>query len=348
MSDQNPPPLDSGALNHQRSANQNHSSQAELSQALLAQTLAAALNSATVEARRKRRWGIFFKLLFGFFCLLFLVIFIGLKSLSSSDLYLDSNGNVVDRYSAVIDVKGVIADNSEASASRIIKGLQRAYQDPKVAGIILRINSGGGSPVQSGYVYDEIQRLQQLYPEKKVIAVIEDIGASGAYYIAAASDEIYADKASLVGSIGVTAAGFGFTQLIDKVGIERRLYTSGEYKAFLDPFSPQNAVETEFWQGVLDGVHQQFIKAVEAGRGDRLQRNYPNLYSGLIWNGEQALSIGLIDGLASPQSIAREKFAAPFMVDFTEKEDPFVKLMQAMGMGIATGVKTAFPDVGWQ
>lgn len=336
-----PPQLDGQAISHYPSSN--------IDQALLTKTLADALNNATVEARRKRRWNIFFKLIFG---VIFILIVLGLladKSLKSGGIQIDDEGNIVPRYTAVIDVKGEIADNTDASAARIISGMQRAYKDAGVVGIVLRINSGGGSPVQSGYVYDEINRLRMIYPEKPIVSVIEDIGASGAYYIAAATDQIYADKASLVGSIGVTAASFGFVGLIDKVGIERRIYTSGEHKAFLDPFSPQNAIETTFWKEVLVGVHDQFIDAVEKGRGKRLNvRENPDLYSGLIWNGEQALEIGLIDGLGSTATIAREQFKAPFMVDFTEKEDPFAKMMKELGMGVVSGVKAAFPEVQWR
>lgn len=342
-----PPRIDGGAVNNRN--NHNNQSQSAISNDLLAKTLADALNLATIEARRKRRWNIFFKLFFG---VIFILIVLGLvagRNIDSSNIHFDDAGNIVNRYTAVIDVKGVIAENSDASAERIIVGLQRAYKDPKAAGIVLRINSGGGSPVQSGYVYDEIKRLQQIYPEKRVYAVIEDIGASGAYYIAAAADYIYADKASLVGSIGVTAAGFGFTELIDKVGVERRLYTSGEYKAFLDPFSPQNPIETDFWKSVLGGVHDQFITAVKNGRGDKLKTpDDPLLYSGLVWNGEQALSLGLIDGLGSAPAVARELFQAPVLVDFTEKEDPLTKMMKGLGMGVVSGVRAAFPEIEWK
>lgn len=356
-----PPIIDKGAINagnqsqsHFAGSNSGNSgtyshSNGGLNNEALSRVLADALNQATTESRRKRRWNIFFKILFLLIFILMILGFMAGRSLSGKGIYLDEEGNVLSRYTAVIDVKGMIAENSEASAEHIIAGIQSAYKDKNVAGIILRINSGGGSPVQSGYVYDEINRLRALYPEKKVYAVIEDIGASGAYYIAAASDYIYADKASLVGSIGVTAAGFGFTGLIDKVGIERRLYTSGEYKAFLDPFSPQNPVETDFWKEVLSGVHDQFITAVKEGRGDKLKTpDNPILYSGLIWNGEQALSMGLIDGLGSAPMVAREIFKAPHLVDFTEKEDPFDRMMKGLGAGVVTGVRAAFPEVEWR
>lgn len=349
------PTLDREALEGGYQSGQGHSGNSHghnnngggaLDSSRLTEALANALNNATVEARRKRRWTIFFRLLFGTLFLLMVLLFFAGRSIESGAIKVDSEGRVLDRYSAVIDLKGIIAENSDASAARLISALGKAYQDPKAVGIILRINSGGGSPVQSGYVYDEINRLRALYPHKKLFAVIEDIGASGAYYIAAAADQIYADKASLVGSIGVTAASFGFVELMDKIGIERRLYTSGEYKAFLDPFSPQNPVETEFWKEVLDGVHQQFITAVKEGRGSRLKdADNPLLYSGLVWNGEQALSLGLIDGLGSAASVARE-WQAPALIDFTEKEDPLSKMMRELGLGVISTIKALLPQPG--
>ena len=188
-----------------------------------------------------------------------------------------------------------------ASADNVVSSLRAAFEDKKTKGVVLRINSPGGSPVQSGYIYDEIKRLRGLNPDVKVYAVISDLGASGAYYIASAADEIYADKASLVGSIGVTAATFGVVGAMDKVGVDRRVYTSGEHKAFLDPFQPQKPEETEFWQGVLETTHKQFIASVKSGRGDRLKvEQHPELFSGLIWSGEQALELGLVDALGAP------------------------------------------------
>ncbi|KZX72197.1 peptidase S49, partial [Oleiphilus sp. HI0009] len=242
-----------------------------------------------VEQRRTRRWGIFFKLLT--FAYLFILLGMMANGLSPSGMQVDS-----ENYTALIDVRGVIADQEDASADVIVTGLRSAFEAEGAKAVILRINSPGGSPVQSGYVYDEIKRLRGLYPEKKLYAVITDLGASGAYYMAAAADEIYADKASLVGSIGVTAAGFGFVDLIDEYGVERRTYTSGEHKAFLDPFSEEDPEEVAFWKTVLTSTHQQFIDKVKEGRGDRLVEN-DKLFSGLIWNGEQALELGLIDGL---------------------------------------------------
>ncbi len=233
-------------------------------------------------------------------------------------------------------MRGVIADKESASADNIVSSLRTAFEDPKVKGVILRINSPGGSPVQSGYVYDEIRRLRALHPQIKLYAVISDLGASGAYYIASAADQIYADKASLVGSIGVTAAGYGFVGTMEKLGVERRTYTSGEHKAFLDPFQPQKADETQFWQSVLDTTHRQFIASVKQGRGDRLKdKDHPELFSGLVWSGEQALPLGLIDGLGSASSVARDVIGEKELVDFTVQESPFDRFSKKLGASVA-------------
>ncbi|MCL4124036.1 UNVERIFIED_CONTAM: hypothetical protein GTU68_066248 [Idotea baltica] len=244
-----------------------------------------------------------------------------------------------DVHTAVIDVTGVIADKESASADNIISSLQAAFHDKNTKGIILKINSPGGSPVQSGYVYDEIKRLRIKYPNIKVYAVISDLGASGAYYIASAADEIYADKASLVGSIGVTATSFGFVKLINMLGIERRVYTSGEHKAFLDPFQPQKEEETNFWQKALDSTHKQFIASVKKGRGDRLKdTDNPQIFSGLIWTGEQALKLGLIDGLGSSEYVAREKIGAKVLVDFTIEDSPFDRVAKKLGASVSDSI----------
>lgn len=286
------------------------------------------LQAGVIEQRRKRRWGIFFKLLFALYFLVIIGMFAATPMLAEQRKFMDSDGNPLNEYTAVIRIEGEIAASTDASADKITTALRKAFKDPKAKAIVLRINSGGGSPVQSAYVYDEINRLKKIH-NKKIYAVIMDIGASGAYYIASAADEIYADQASLVGSIGVTAASFGFVGTIDKLGIERRLYTSGEHKAFLDPFSPQNASESAFWKDVLNTVHVQFINAVKQGRGDRLQ-DQPELFSGLIWSGEQALPLGLIDGLASTGSLARDVIQAPELVDFTVQEDGLTRFMKKL------------------
>ncbi len=245
----------------------------EKSWKLLEKTLLAGVQ----EQRRSRRWGIFFKLLTFVYLFIALILFTPLMDMEKS-------ATRSDNYTALIDVTGVIADKEPASADNIVGSLRAAFEDKKVKGVVLRINSPGGSPVQSGYVYDEIKRLRGLHPDIKVYAVISDLGASGAYYIASAADQIYADKASLVGSIGVTAAGYGFVGTMEKLGVERRTYTSGEHKSFLDPFQPQKPDETAFWQTVLDTTHKQFINSVKQGRGDRLKdKEHPELFSGLVW-----------------------------------------------------------------
>lgn len=282
------------------------------------------------EQRKTRRWGIFFKL-----CMLAYVIAI-------FAMFRSPMGGAVQGgdqpYAAIIEVNGVIAAAQDASADNIITALRDAFKDDNVMGVVLRINSPGGSPVQSGYVFDEIKRLKETR-ELPVYAVITDMGASGAYYIAAAADEIYADKASLVGSIGVVGSGFGFTGTMEKLGVERRLYTSGEHKGFLDPFSPENPEEKEFWQGVLKVTHNQFIAQVRLGRGDRLKET-PDMFSGLVWSGEQAVEMGLIDGLASTSSLVRTKFNSEEMVNFTRQPDPWESLIQKLGASIGAGLAT--------
>ncbi|CAH0212055.1 S49 family peptidase [Pseudomonas mediterranea] len=292
---------------------------------LLEKTLLAGVE----EQRRARRWGIFFK------CLVFIYLFVGLGVIIQA-IDMKKNPGTGSAYTAVIDIEGMIADKEAASADNIIGSLRAAFEDSKVKGVVLRINSPGGSPVQAGYVYDEILRLRAAHPDIKVYAVIADLGASGAYYIASAADQVYADKASLVGSIGVTAAGYGFVETLDKLGIERRVYTAGEHKSFLDPFQPQKPEEIAFWQGVLDTTHKQFIASVKKGRGDRLKdKDHPELFSGLVWSGEQALSLGLIDGLGSASSVARDVIGEKELVDFTVEESPLDRFSKKLGASIA-------------
>tara|TARA_B110001454_G_scaffold43940_3_gene42984 strand:+ start:2967 stop:3929 length:963 start_codon:yes stop_codon:yes gene_type:complete len=282
------------------------------------------------EQRKSRRWGIFFKLATLAY-VLFIIMMIG----KSAEGVVNNTG---EPYTAIIEINGVIAATEQASADNIITALRDAFDDEQVLGIVLRINSPGGSPVQSGYVYDEIKRLKHTR-DLPVYAVIVDLGASGAYYIAAAADEIYADKASLVGSIGVVGSSFGFTGAMEKFGIERRLYTSGDHKGFLDPFSPENPEEKEFWQGVLKVTHNQFIEQVRLGRGDRLKET-PDMFSGLVWSGEQAVEMGLIDGLSSTSQLVRTKFNSEEVVNFTRQPDPWESLVQKLGASIGAGLAT--------
>lgn len=292
---------------------------------LLEKTLLAGVQ----EQRRARRWGIFFKVL------TFIYLF-GALALFIPKLDLQQSAVAGKEHTALIEVRGMIMADEEASADNVVSSLRAAFEDPKTKGIVLRINSPGGSPVQSGYIYDEIKRLRGEYPDTKVYAVISDLGASGAYYIASAADQIYADKASLVGSIGVTAATFGFVGVMEKVGVDRRVYTSGEHKAFLDPFQPQKAEETQFWQGVLETTHKQFIDSVKKGRGERLKvAEHPELFSGLIWSGEQALELGLVDALGSSSFVAREVIKAKDIVDYTHEDTPFDRFAKKLGASVA-------------
>lgn len=294
--------------------------------------LEKSLLASVQEQRRSRRWGIFFK------SLTFLYL-LGALFLFSPFAGLEGTAATGKPHTALIEVRGTIADRQEASADNLVTSLRRAFKDEQTQAVILRINSPGGSPVQAGYVYDEIKRLRTLHPDTRLYAVIADIGASGAYYIAAAADEIYADKASLVGSIGVTAAGFGFVETLDKLGVERRTYTAGAHKAFLDPFQPERADERAFWQTVLETTHQQFIDQVRQGRGERL-KEHSDLFSGLVWSGEQALELGLVDGLSSASAVAREVVGTEELVDFTYRESPFQRFSRQLGTSIGNSLAT--------
>lgn len=289
------------------------------------------VNSLSLEQRRSRRWGIFFKLLTFGYLFVALYLFVGDR--------FDEQAISSEPHTALIDIQGAISADSEANADSIVHGLRSAFKDENTEAIVLRINSPGGSPVQAGYVYDEIKRLRELHPQTKVYAVISDIGASGAYYIAAAADEIYADKASLVGSIGVISSSFGFVEVLQKLGVERRVMTAGEHKAFLDPFAPLKPTERQFWEGVLETTHQQFIDQVKKGRGDRLTDD-TKLFSGLIWTGEQSLQLGLVDGLGSTGYVAREVIGVDNIVDFTPSMSRWEKLVERFGVSMGRTLAT--------
>ncbi len=289
--------------------------------------------SSIREQRRSRRWNIFFKLLF--FSYLTLLLFLYWPGGFGSD-------GLGDAHTALIEIHGVIADGQEASADNIITGLRRAFDNEHAEAIILRINSPGGSPVQAGYVNDEITRLRGLHPDKKLYAVVTDICASGGYYIAAGADEIYADKASIVGSIGVLIDGFGFVDTLEKLGVERRLITAGESKGFLDPFSPLKDADIGHVRAMLDDVHKQFIAVVRKGRGDRLNGADGTLFTGLTWTGEESLKLGLIDGLGSSSFVAREIVGEERIVDYTYRRPVFERFANRIGMVLANTVMTAF------
>lgn len=239
-------------------------------------------------------------------------------------------------HTALVEVRGEIALETEASAENLISSLKGAFEDEGAQAVVLRINSPGGSPVQAGIVNDEIRRLKVLH-KKKVYAVVEEVCASGAYYIAAAADAIYVDKASVVGSIGVLMDGFGFTGLMDKLGVERRLLTAGENKGMLDPFSPANEKQTAYAKAMLGQIHQQFIKVVREGRGDRL-RETPETFSGLFWNGEDAVRMGLADGLANLDYVAREIVKAEDIIDYTPQDNVAERLAKRFGAAVGAGV----------
>ena len=294
------------------------------------------VNGLFSEQRKTRRWGIFFKSL----TFLYLFAILGFYYLSQQGTGgIGGIGDESEQHTAIIELVGPISAKSEASADVLIGALRRAFEAEQTKAVILRINSPGGSPVQSGYVYDEIKRLRVLYPQKKLYAVITDIGASGAYYIASAADYIYADKASLVGSIGVISSGFGFVGLMEKLGVERRALSSGEHKTFLDPFSPLKETDREFWQSVLATTHKQFIEQVKKGRGDRLKVS-DEIFSGLIWTGEQALAHGLIDGLGSSSYVAREVIGVEKLTDYSPGLSPLEEVIDRLGVSFAGELAT--------
>jgi protease-4 len=274
------------------------------------------------EQRAKRRWGVFFKLVVVSYLVAVLVMVV------------DWGGpeqRADGRHTAVIHLHGTIEASGEASAQNINDALQAAFGDKGTAGVILRVNSPGGSPVQAGIVHDEIRRLRTTHPQIPLYVVVEDLCASGGYYIAVAGDKIFVDKASIVGSIGVLMDGFGFTGTMDKLGIERRLLTAGENKGFLDPFSPQDAKQKEHAQVLLREIHKQFIEVVRRGRGPRLKET-PEMFSGLMWTGSQSVKLGLADGFGTVGSVARDVIKAERMVDFTIKEniaERFAKRLRA-------------------
>lgn len=289
--------------------------------------------AAVNEQRRTRRWNIFFKVLLALYLLALLI------------LYLPSDwgelGKPTDKHTAVVDLKGVITDSSEASADTVITGLRNAFEDDNTAGVILRANSPGGSPVQSGYIYREMRRLRELHPDTPLYAVITDVCASGCYYIVSAADEIYVDESSIIGSIGVRMDSFGFVDTMKKLGVERRLYTAGESKGFLDPFTPQKTADVEHVKVLLDSIHQQFISAVQQGRGERLQDN-DSLYTGLVWTGKESIPMGLADEVGSASYVAREVVGVEEIVEFTEKPDLFKRLSDRIGTAMAKEMSELF------
>lgn len=282
------------------------------------------------ETRKARRWKAVLRILS-------LLVLIGIV-LSVFDFHLPGRGMGVDKHTALVTLEGEISSSSMANAVDINASLTSAFENEHSTGVVLRINSPGGSPVQAGMINDEIHRLRKLYPSKPFYVVVEDICASGGYYVAVAGDQILVDKASLVGSIGVIMEGFGFTGLMDKLGVTRRMITAGSNKGMMDPFSKENPQQVEMVKTMIDEIHQQFIAVVKEGRGVRLKET-PDLFSGRIWNGEQAIKIGLVDGYGTVDSVARDIFKAPDILDYTMKENFAERVAKRFGAeaGAAAG-----------
>ena len=291
------------------------------------------------EQSRARKWGIFFKSLF----------FIYVFSLLGMNVYpkiKDSLGGDGKYHTAVVDISGVIAEDNEATAADIIESLRDAVKDDQTKGIILHANSPGGSPVQSNYVYEEIRNIKKEHPSLPIYAVVSDICASGCYYIASASDKIFVNPSSLIGSIGVIMDGFGFVDVMQKLGVERRLLTAGAHKAMLDPFSPPKADETEFMQSLINQVHQQFISAVKTGRGDRLKET-PDMFSGLVWTGEESIKIGISDAYGNDDFVAKNIIGAEKQVNFSQQKSFLDKMSGKLGasFGQALGSLLLSPNL---
>jgi protease-4 len=282
------------------------------------------------ERRAERRWRIFFRL--AWMALLAVLLLVMVLPVGRSVA-----PNVP--HTALVEIRGEIALGTDASAEALNESLRHAFETTTAKAVVLRINSPGGSPVQSGLVNDEIRRLKAKHA-KKVYAVVEEMCASGAYYIAVAADEIYVDKASLVGSIGVLIDSFGFTGAMEKLGVERRLLTAGENKGMLDPFSPQNEQHTAYAKAMIDQIHQQFIKTVKDGRGDRL-KDQPDVFSGLFWNGEEALRLGLVDQLGSVDSVARDVIKAEEVIDYTRRDSVAERLARRFGASVGESIARA-------
>ncbi len=284
-------------------------------------------SDALIERRRARRWGIFFKLL-TFAYLVFVLLALFPDDWSDTAMGKES-------HTALVELDGVIAADEKASADNVVEGLRDAFEDEHTKAVILRINSPGGSPVQSSDIYKEILRLREKYPDIPLYAVVSDMCASGGYYVAAAADKIYVNESSVIGSIGVLMNSFGFVDAMNDLGIERRLMTAGEHKGILDPFSPLSEFDKEHAARLLSDLHHTFIAAVKAGRGDRLKGDDAQLFSGLFWSGEEGIALGLADALGSAGYVAREVVGAETLVDFTAKEDPFERLAKRLGAAAA-------------
>jgi len=290
------------------------------------------------ENKRRRRWGIFFKSTLGIYFTVLLIL------LLAPGLQVSSNAG--KPHTGIVDIHGAIMPDNVNDADNVVSSLTRAFKSPYTKGIVLRINSPGGSPVQAAYIYDNITRLRKKYPDVKIYAVCSDVCASAAYYIASAANGIYANQSSLVGSIGVLLNGFGFVDTMKKLGITRRLITAGSNKGFLDPFSPMSVQQKDYAEKMLQQVHEQFIQAVEKGRGKRLDLKNKQLFSGLIWTGGQAKKLGLIDGFGSAGYVARTIIKAPKIVNYTQKPSVLDRIGKGLGASFTNALTSEFMSNG--
>ncbi len=293
--------------------------------------------AAITEQRRARRWRIFFLALF----FLYLTILMLMLSGDGGGEIFGSKEGENGKHTALVQMQGIISSGEKAGADNIIEGLESAFAHENTAAVILEINSPGGSPVQAAYIYDEIRRLRSKYESIPIYSVVSDIAASGGYFVAAATDKIYVNKSSLVGSIGVRMDNFGFVGLMKKLGIERRLLVAGENKGLFDPFLPENVAQKAHLQQLLNEVHQQFIDAVKQGRGDRLASS-KDIFSGLIWTGEKALELGLVDAYGTTKSVAREVVKVESIVNFTPKREFFDRLVEGIGVTFFNQLRSQF------
>ncbi|MDP2196840.1 MAG: S49 family peptidase [Rhodocyclaceae bacterium] len=296
-------------------------------------TLEKVALAAVGEQRRARRWGIFFKLLGFAYVTILLAVWVDWGVVSP-----DAKGA---KHTALVEMQGVIQVKGDVNADDVLGALQAAFNDKRTAGVVLRINSPGGSPTQAGIIADEMRRLRAKHADKPLYVVVEDVCASGGYYVASAADKIFVNKASLVGSIGVLMDGFGFTGSLDKLGVERRLLTAGQNKGFLDPFSPQNERHKAHAQGMLDEIHQQFVDVVRTGRGQRLKET-PEMFSGLMWTGAKSIELGLADDFGTVDSVARDVIKAEEIRDYTMKPNLAEKFARRFGAEVAAGLGGAF------
>jgi len=296
------------------------------------ETLEKLVFATVKEQRAARRWSIAFRL--GFLGLAFFALW------AFFDFNFTGDGELVGKHTALIEISGNIEDEGNGSADVVIPSLNKAFTDLESVAVVLKINSPGGSPVQAGIIVDEILRLKRGYPNKPVYVVVDEICASGGYYIAAAADQIYVNKASIVGSVGVLMDGFGFTGTMEKLGVERRLLTAGENKGFLDPFSPQSDKHKAHAQSMLNEIHQQFIEVVRAGRGKRLKET-PETFSGLFWSGAKAVDMGLADGFGTVESVARDVIKVEDIVDYTAHEGLPERVLKKFGAAVGQGAVKA-------